>query len=1627
MYKLLIFLFSSTIITTFAQSPTYSANDTVVPYLGNFRPGLNLGRYAPFTDEDLADLAAGNLSKGVDGVGMKCLRPGLFEDFLEVYGYDIRVNTFKYYDSLDLKDNTLIVGFPSKQHQDPKFYCNTNQSQLFANLYEPIWDNGANGTPINENNYYANYIYKVALKYKNQVKFWEIWNEPGFDYTKNKGFLPPGALGNWWDNNPDPCDYKLRAPIFHYVRLLKISYEVIKSVDPSALVCVSGVGYPSFLDAILRNTDNPLDGTVTPSYPLKGGAYFDVMGFHSYPHFDGSLRKWNDTKLDWDYFRQSDAAAAGIDSSKQILSTVLKKYGYNGIQYPLKHWIVTECNVPRKEFGEFIGSDEAQKNFMIKSYVQCYKSNIKQIHYYKIAEEQTYNDATFEFDLMGLYKKLDYKQGLNQFKNSEGIAANTATKLLYGLEYDPIKTNQLLTNNLIDGGAFKDKKGNFTYVLWAKCLNDRSENANASFNFPTNFNLTKIQKRNWNFSLTQKDTFIKSTNIQLNGTPIFLIDTKLEIDKLPVCTSKPVTFSSLNNKVSWIFEGANITTSTSNTVTLNFPKAGVFNITLNFLDNSNNIINTIKEKVFVDSIPKADFVFSNNGNLYFFNNKASFNTKNYNWNFGNNVTDTVANPINIFNKGGIFNIKLKANNQCGTDSITKQLSINGLQDSLMPYSALDTILFKDQNFRSGTNIKFFPPYTDMDIANIAVGNKDVNVEGIGAKSLRTILPEYFLNSWTTDIRLPELEHFNNIGASSNIVTLGFPDVLKIDHFKYCPQYESVLFANMYQSIWDNGKNGTAYNDSNYLAKYCYDVAKTYKGKIKYYEIWNAPGTDITGDKGWLPKGVAGNWWENNPDPCDLIIHAPIYHYIRMLRIAYETIKSVDPDAIITVPDLAYVSFLDAIMRNTDNPIDGRVDNEFSKKGGAYFDAVAFSSYPHLDGSTKYYDLNQGKFIYTRHSDACVEGLIKTNNQIKTLTQSYGFDGKKYPNKLFIVAKANIPRKQFDDFIGSDIAQLNYTIKSLVTAQANNIKELHIDGIAESENFMDATSETQVMGLYQKLTGLVPYNRVLNNSGIGFATTSQLLYTLKYDSIKTKAMNLPSQVKGFAFKDNNSNKYTYVLWAKTNLDNTETASTVYTFPSVFNFSKFLKNWDYSKTKSTSIATNAINLIATPVFLQEDTMQLLLPLAKFKSDTTIGCTNTVFNFTNKSENGITYKWTFEGGIPSTSILFQPQVIFDKPGKHTVTLETKNGTLNHIFSKTSYINIIEKPIASFDFIQNGYIVQFNDKTTNKTNLFWDFGDGTNEQGFNPSHFYTNNGTFKVKLIASNACGSDTTSKTIIISNKPIANFDYLSNGCGIVKTQFQDFSIGNATSWIWKFSSGTPNTSTDRNPLITFTNINTVNVTLIVSNGIGKDTLTKTIPLFNKTIQFNTIDICENETKKIGNKLLSISNQYVLDTLKLKTPGGCDSLVISNNYAKILKISTKILIDTIKNATYLFNNKILTTSGIYKDTLINAAGCDSIITLNLIKNTSINNLSFATSITVFPNPFSSLLQLNINSKYLCSLKINILDVLGQAKFVMNNIALNQGDNILKLENLKISAGTYLLQLHTIYGDETIKVIKM
>ena len=521
---LIIFLCFCT--TSCAQKPNdipetsmgQNANTLVIQYTDQFLYGSNMAWFNNnWRDEDVADFLIGNPGRGWEGVGVNSLRPALYYDFVENWGYGIRIDAFKHYYERGAKNNVVFIGDrPSDEHREKRQYAPGLKSESYENLYEPIWVDNEKGTVVNENNYYALYVYNLVQRYKNYVKFWEIKNEPDFTYTSCGG-KSPGEDCNWWTKDPLPSDLNnFRAPIQSYIRMLRVSYEVIKHLDPDAYVCVGGIGYASFLDAVLRNTDNPDNGKVTDRYPHTGGAWFDCLSFHIYPMY--YLRRWGNGGFD--FFRHTDAAIAAVENQTNEHVDMMKKYGY-GREYPAKEIIITETNIPSKQVGDWIGSIEAQRNYLVKLAVAAQRIGIIGIHVYGAADDTERDDPNGnEYHYMGFYKPIPNTPAGTLRMNESGIAWRTASRILGGRKYDAAETARLNLPSGIDGGAFYSASArNYVYVLWAKTTKDMNEESSATYSFPASMNVVSMKRIGWN----ENETGINGNAITLGGSPVYII------------------------------------------------------------------------------------------------------------------------------------------------------------------------------------------------------------------------------------------------------------------------------------------------------------------------------------------------------------------------------------------------------------------------------------------------------------------------------------------------------------------------------------------------------------------------------------------------------------------------------------------------------------------------------------------------------------------------------------------------------------------------------------------------------------------------------------------------------------------------------------------------------------------------------------------------------------------------------------------------------------------------------------------------------------------------------------------------------------------------------------------------
>jgi len=136
---------------------------------------------------------------------------------------------------------------------------------------------------------------------------------------------------------------------------------------------------------------------------------------------------------------------------------------------------------------------------------------------------------------------------------------------------------------------------------------------------------------------------------------------------------------------------------------------------------------------------------------------------------------------------------------------------------------------------------------------------------------------------------------------------------------------------------------------------------------------------------------------------------------------------------------------------------------------------------------------------------------------------------------------------------------------------------------------------------------------------------------------------------------------------------------------------------------------------------------------------------------------------------------------------------------------------------------------------------------------------------------------------------------------------------------------------------------------ATGIYKDTLTNsigcdsfiTLNLTVKAISYTNLNvtICDNQSYTFKGIPRTVTGIYK-DTMT--NIAGCDSIITLN--LTVSSRTYKTIFDTIcSNSMYLFDGNYLNTSGIYHDTLLNSKNCDSIITLHLlVKNTSSHTIN-------------------------------------------------------------------------------------
>jgi hypothetical protein len=135
-------------------------------------------------------------------------------------------------------------------------------------VVQPSWDAGPARTPPTglyrawtvgdfNGNHWAEAVYTIVSRYRQQVKSWEMWNEVEWDLL-------------WCGSEQD------------YAQLLKVGYQATKAACPECTVLYAGIHYWADQTYFERVLDILNDDPAAPAHNY----FFDVMSVHTYSRSD---------------------------------------------------------------------------------------------------------------------------------------------------------------------------------------------------------------------------------------------------------------------------------------------------------------------------------------------------------------------------------------------------------------------------------------------------------------------------------------------------------------------------------------------------------------------------------------------------------------------------------------------------------------------------------------------------------------------------------------------------------------------------------------------------------------------------------------------------------------------------------------------------------------------------------------------------------------------------------------------------------------------------------------------------------------------------------------------------------------------------------------------------------------------------------------------------------------------------------------------------------------------------------------------------------------------------------------------------------------------------------------------
>lgn len=426
--------------------------------------------------------------------------------------------------------------------------------------------------------------------------------------------------------------------------------------------------------------------------------------------------------------------------------------------------------------------------------------------------------------------------------------------------------------------------------------------------------------------------------------------------------------------------------------------------------------------------------------------------------------------------------------------------------------------------------------------------------------------------------------------------------------------------------------------------------------------------------------------------------------------------------------------------------------------------------------------------------------------------------------------------------------------------------------------------------------------------------------------------------------------------------------------------FGNNW-YEMSDGTSSFGYDLNLAIYPLVTNSP------PTASFSVVNGYVCVGDTVNIMGNAANAQVYNWTFTGGTPATSTTINPEVSYLSAGTYDVTLTAVGSCLaSSTLTQTAVIDVASNPSISVTPSVISVCPSASTTLTASGGAMYSWSPSTGlSSATGASVTATPAATTVYTVTGTNTAGcsnSATVNLTVVGNVPPVADFTVNpTSGCPGTTFNFTNTST-DAISYSWSAPNGSPSTSTQTDPVFTYTTPGSYPVTLVATGCSGSDT-------------------------KTYNSLITITMPIVLvnppaDTILV---GGNTSLTAIGGVAYSWSPATGLNATT--GATVVASPTTTTT---YTVTAVDNQGCsnsiDVVVTVDLQNSTDSELESRAWDL--YPNPANEQITIRNVSSDLSTATFRLYDMHGK---MLTEKVLNQTEHL--IETRDFSSGMYVIEI--------------